>query len=65
MLLAISYTPFDNRENEEYEAIVKINMPESSDAESDIRLMEAKQNGILEEIRFNILPHGFAFIELK
>lgn len=64
MLLAINYTPFDNREHPVKEAIVRINMPDVVDVSSDIAVKKAKSDGIVKEIRFDILPHGFAFIKL-
>lgn len=64
VLLAINYTPFDNREHTIKEAIVKINLPDVIDVTSEISVKSAKLNGMVNEIRFDIQPHGFAFIKL-
>lgn len=64
MLLAMDYTPFDNKEHSGKEAIVKINMAGVSDAKSDRELFIGKKDGIVKELRFNIREHESVFIEL-
>ena len=64
MLLAMDYTPFDNKEHSGKEAIVKINMGGVSDAKSDRELFVGKKDGIVKELRFNIREHESVFIVL-
>lgn len=64
MLLAIDYTPFDNVKHNMREAVIKLNMDDACGASADIPLKTVFANGRLCEIRFEIKPHGFAFIEL-
>ncbi|MBR3942297.1 MAG: hypothetical protein IKJ55_02980, partial [Clostridia bacterium] len=64
MLLAMDYTPFDNKEHSTKEAIVKINMDGITDAKSDRELFVGKKDGIVKELRFNIREHESVFIEL-
>lgn len=65
MLFAVNYTPFDNQEEKPIEAVVKINLPDITEVSSDILVKAAKIDGKIKELRFDILPHGFAFIKLK
>lgn len=65
MLLAIRYTPFDNRTHDVAEAVVTLNMDDVTEITGDLPVKAAKKDGIVREIRFPILPHGFAFIKLK
>lgn len=65
ILFAANYTPFDNCTHNTKEAVVKINMPDVTDVHSDIPLSIGRKNGIVSEVRFDIKPHGFAFLELK
>lgn len=64
MLLAIDYTPFDNREHQEKEAIVAVSLPNVTDAMCDRPLFVGKKNGLVKELRFDIRPHESVFIEL-
>lgn len=64
MLLAINYTPFDNREHGVKEAIVKINTDDVTQISSEIDVRAAKVDGKVKELRFDILPHGYAFVKL-
>lgn len=65
VLLAIDYTPFDNRPRGEHTAIVTCNMKHVIGAEADVPITQVKnENGQLCELRFPILPQGFCFIKL-
>ncbi len=65
MLLAIDYTPFDNAEHKIKEAVVTVNSDFAKDAKSERELFLGKKNGYVKEIRFDIKPHEFVFVELK
>lgn len=64
-LLAINYTPFDNRAEEEKQAIIKVHMPEITDAESAKDMLVAKKDGRVCELRFNMRPYESVFVKLK
>ena len=64
MLLAIDYTPFDNREQTQKEAVIKLNMDDVHSVSCDLPVKFAKRNGTVREIRFRIPVHGSAFIQL-
>lgn len=64
MLLAIDYTPFDNREKGQKQAVVQLNMPDVIGAVCDRKLMVGKKNGTVRELRFEIAPRESVFIEL-
>lgn len=64
MILAIDYSKFDNIEKSEKEATIKINMENVGNVKSEEDISICKIDGKVKEIRFNIKPHGFAFIEL-
>ncbi len=64
MLLAIDYTPFDNREKGPKQAVVQLNMPDVIGAVCDRKLMVGKKNGTVRELRFEIAPRESVFIEL-
>lgn len=64
-LLAIDYTPFDNKPHGEHTAVVMLNMEKVVGAESDVPLVQVHNAaGQLCELRFSIKPHGFCFIKL-
>ncbi len=65
VLLAIDYTPFDNAERAEKQAVVRLELPQITRAVSDEKLWIGKKNGVIRELRFAIRPHGFVFIELS
>ncbi len=64
MLLAMDYTPFDNKEHPLKEAVIRINMDGVTDVKSDRELFVGKKDGFIREIRFNIKEHESVFIEL-
>jgi len=64
MLLAIDYTPFDNREHAPKEAVVKINLDGVHHVSSERELFVGKKNGCVTEVRFTIKPHEAVFIEM-
>ena len=56
-LLAIDYSPYDNRQISEREAIIKINIP-AKEILSERRFTSVRdKDGNIKEIRFKILPH--------
>lgn len=63
-VLAIDYTPFDNTDKHEKQAVIKINADGFIDAKSDEKLFVGKKDGCVKEILFNIKPHGFVFVDL-
>lgn len=65
MLLAINYTPFDNCTHDITEAVVEININDVTEVSSDVSTKTACLNNAIKELRFDIQPHGFAFIKLK
>lgn len=64
MLLAIDYTPFDNNKKKTKQGIVRINTDDITDVKSDEKLLVGRKDGFVKEIRFDIKPHGFVFVEL-
>ncbi len=63
-LLAIDYTPFDNREQTVRQAVVKLNLPWVTEVRCDRDIFVGKENGIVKELRFDILPHESVFVDL-
>ncbi len=63
MLLAIDYTPFDNKDRDTKEAVIKINADGVTDVKCDREIFVGKKNGTVKEVRFNILEHESVFIE--
>lgn len=56
-LLAIDYSPYDNRQIAEREVVVKINLP-VREIRSERRFVSVyNEDGSIKEIRFTILPH--------
>lgn len=64
VLLAIDYTPFDNKEHGIKEAVVKLNLSGVKAVKSDKKVFCGKLDGKISELRFNIKPHESVFIEL-
>ncbi len=64
-ILAIDYTPFDNTEKGVKQAVVNVNMDDVIDAKSNSEIMIGKKDGVVKELRFDIKPHGFVFIDLE
>ncbi len=65
VLLAIDYTPFDNRPHDTRKAIVSLDLEGVIGAQADVPLTQVKDDtGRLRELRFDIAPHGFCFIKL-
>lgn len=63
VLMAIDYTPFDNREHGKRTAVVSVNMDGLKDVAGDREILRVwDQDGDLREIRFDILPHETVFI---
>lgn len=65
MLLAIDYTPFDNREHTEKEAVIHFNMDRLTNVTCGRNVFVGKKDGVVREIRFEILPHESVFVELQ
>lgn len=65
MLLAIDYSPFDNQERTAHEVSVRLFMPDVYNVKSEQEIKSVKVDGIVRELRFDILPHGFCFVELE
>ncbi len=63
-LLAIDYTPFDNREQTLRQAVVKLHLPWVTDVRCDKDIFVGKENGIVKELRFDVLPHESVFVDL-
>lgn len=63
-LLAIDYTPFDNQEHGDKEAVIQISLPNVVDAKCDREIFVGKKNGCVKELRFYIKPHESVFVEL-
>ena len=63
-LLAIDYTPFDNREKGVHQAVVRLNMPDVKDVRSDRDMFVGRKGGAVAELRFDIAPHESVFIDL-
>lgn len=63
-LLAIDYTPFDNREHSVKEAVVQIALPDVVDVKCDREVFAGKKDGCVKELRFSIRPHESVFLEL-
>jgi len=63
-LLAIDYTPFDNREKGTRQAVVKLNVPNVKEVRSDRKLLVGRKNGNVTELRFDIAPYESVFIDL-
>ena len=63
-MFAVDYTPFDNREGETKEAVVKLNMKDITGVKSDKKVLCGRENGEISELRFNVKPHESVFIEL-
>lgn len=66
VLFAVDHTPFDNRVHGTKEAVVELCTDDVTDVVSDITVRCGRVNGKVKvkELRFDILPHGTAFIEL-
>ena len=65
VLLAIDYTPFDNKEPGKRTAVVSINLNGVRDIVSDRDILQVRDKaGELREVRFDILPHESVFIRL-
>ena len=65
MLLAIDYSPFDNQERTAHEVSVRLFMPDVYNVKSEQKIKSVKVDGIVRELRFDILPHGFCFVDPK
>lgn len=64
-LLAIDYTPFDNKTHDEKEAVIHLNIDTVKDVKCEREILVGRKNGVVREIRFKILPHEAVFVELK
>ncbi len=64
MLLAIDYTPFDNQEHGTKEAVIQLNMDNVTGVLCNRNVFMGKNDGKIQEIRFDILPHESVFVEL-
>ena len=64
VLMCIDYTPFDNMEHIEKEAVVNLSLGGIKSVSSEKEVFSGKKNGNVSELRFNIKPHETVFIEL-
>ncbi|MBR6729087.1 MAG: hypothetical protein IKL80_02905, partial [Clostridia bacterium] len=64
VLLAIDYTPFDNKEHGVKEAVIRLHMDTVTGVSCNREIFTGKKDGKIREIRFNILPHESVFVEL-
>lgn len=64
VLMAVDYTPFDNKEHGVKQAVVKLNMADITDAKSDKKVLCGRKDGTVRELRFDITPHESVFVEL-
>lgn len=65
VLFAVDYSPFDNKPHSEHEAIVRIELHDVTSVKSYIDVRCARIDGCVREMRFDIEPHGYAFITLE
>ena len=65
VLMAIDYSPFDNRPEEAKEAVIQVRLPGIREAACDRDLFVGKKSGQVQELRFAIAPHETVFIELR
>ena len=64
-LLAIDYSPYDNQEICEREAVIKINFPiRKITSERDLVTVR-DTDGNIKEIRFKVLPHEAVMLHLS
>ncbi len=63
-LLAINYTPFDNKEHGVEQAVITFDMEGLKEVKSDREVFVGKKQGIVKEIRFDMMPYESAFVEL-
>lgn len=64
MLLAIDYTPFDNRDSKTKEAVIRLDMEGITDVKSESDIFVGRKAGVVKELRFKISEHESIFIEL-
>ncbi len=64
-LLAIDYTPFDNRAHGVKQAVIKLNLPGVTGVQCDKPVFVGKKDGIVREVRFDMLPHESVFLDLQ
>lgn len=65
VLFAVDYSPYDNKTHSEHEAIVRIELDDILSAKGCANVKCARVGGYVREIRFDIQPHGYAFIALE
>ncbi len=61
-LLAIDYTPFDNTVQGPHQAVIRLDLPDAIGVQCDREIFVGKLNGIVKELRFDILPHESVFV---
>ena len=64
VLLAIDYTPYDNKNHDEKEAVININLDNIKDVKCERDVFVGRKNGSVREIRFKIKPRESVFVEL-
>lgn len=64
VLMCIDYTPFDNMEHSEKEAVVNLSLEGIKSVSSERDIFAGKKMGNVCELRFKIKPHETVFIEL-
>ncbi|MBQ4517552.1 MAG: hypothetical protein II997_03080 [Clostridia bacterium] len=64
ILLAMDYTPFDNREHDAKEAVIRLNMDNVTDVSCKMDVFVGKKGSKVRELRFDIRPHESVFVEL-
>lgn len=66
VLLAIDYSPLDNRPVQSKEAEIALDLPGIRSAKADFPLsVLTDSDGCITALRFTIQPQGFAFVELS
>jgi len=64
VLLAIDYSPYDDSESKEKEAVVSLSLPGITAVQSCREILTGRKAGQIRELRFPIRPHEAVFIEL-
>ena len=64
MLLAMDYTPFDNKGHGVKEAVIRLDMDNVTGISCKRDVFMGKKDGKIQEIRFDVLPHESVFVEL-
>jgi len=63
-LMVTNYKPYDNAERIDTQTVVRFDMENLADVESDREMFVCKKDGIVKEIRFNAQPNETVFAKL-